>query len=45
MGRPRSRLVPIRQAGALNLIVLLLLFVAATLAGIALGRYSAERGV
>ena len=45
MGRPRARSVPIRQAGALHLIVLLLLFVAVTLAGVALGRYSAERGV
>jgi len=45
MGRPRARVVPIRQSGAVNLIILLLLFVAVTLAGVALGRYSAERGV
>ena len=45
MARPRARSVPIRQAGALHLIVLLLLFVAVTLVGVALGRYSAERGV
>ena len=45
MGRPRARVVPIRQSGAVNLIILLLLFVAVTFAGVALGRYSAERGV
>ncbi len=45
MGRVRFRRVAIRQAGAINLIILLLLFVAVTVAGVALGRYSAERGV
>ena len=45
MGRLRFRRLAIRQAGAINLIILLLLFVAVTVAGVALGRYSAERGV